>query len=247
MELKLGLQLYSLREQLSLNFEKTLEEVSLAGYEGVEFARLPYPKPERVSLLLQNLNLKPVAIHCDVVTDAGLKQSLDDAEALKCDNLICPWVAPDTFNSEKSIGLFSEKLNKANQQIKARGKNLFYHNHEFEFQRLNGKRGYDFFASQLDADIWFELDAYLVAVGGANPIEILHNYADRIRMLHIKDGAISPSNPNTAIGDGTMNYPTIISSLAPSVNWLFVEIVNCKSDRMEAVRKSARNLANITN
>ncbi len=235
---KFGLQLYSLRNQLSINFDKTLEKVAYIGYKGVELAGLHGQKPEHIAVLLQNLNLKLIAMHCDVLTADGLKQSLDDADALKCNNLICPWVAPDTFKSQKDIRLFAEKLNKANQQIKAQGKNLLYHNHEFEFQWLNGESAFDLFVAQLDTTIYLEIDVYLVAVGGANPVELLQNFTNRIKMLHIKDGAILPSNPNTAIGDGTMNYSAIFTALPLTVDWLIVELEDCDTDRLKAIRKS---------
>lgn len=239
MNRNLGLQLYSLREQLSVNFEKTLEKVALAGYDGVELAGLYNQKTEHVAKLLQDLNLKLVAMHCNVLTDEDLKQSLREAEALNCENLICPWVVPDTFASENGIRLFAEKLNNVNQQIKAQGKNLLYHNHDFEFKSINGECAFDLFAAQLAADVCFELDAYLAAVGGADSFEILRNYPTRIKMLHIKDGLISPPTPNTAIGDGNMNYTAIVASLPPDTNWLFVELQVCATDMLEAVQKSA--------
>jgi len=246
MKPKLGLQLYSLREQLSVNFEKTLEEVALAGYDGVELAGLYNQKTEHVAKLLQDLNLKLVAMHCDVLTDEGLKQSLKEAEVLNCENLICPWVVSDTFASEKGIRLFAEKLNNVNQQIKAHGKNLLFHNHDFEFKRINGECAFDLFAAQLDASIYFELDAYLAAVGGADPIEIMTSFPNRIKMLHLKDGLIFPPNPNMAVGDGNMNYTAILAALPLSVSWLFVELEDCATDMFEAVRKCVRNLAKIT-
>jgi sugar phosphate isomerase/epimerase len=235
---KIGLQLYSLRNQLSINFDKTLEKVACIGYEGVELAGLHGQKPEHIAELLQNLNLKLIAMHCDVLTTDGLKQSLDEAEALKCDNLICPWVAPDTFNNDKDICLFAEKLNKANQQIIARGKNLLYHNHDFEFQCLDGSCAFDFFALQLDYSIIFELDVYLARVGGSDPLKLLKTYSDRIKMMHVKDGYISPPKPNTAISEGIMNFPAIFSASSLKVEWLIVELEDCATDMFQAVRKS---------
>lgn len=245
MKLPLGLQLYSLREQLATNFEKTLEEVALAGYEGVELAGLHNQKPERVAQLLYNLNLEPVAMHCDVISYVGLQQSLETAAALNCHNLICPWRPPETFKNEKGIRHLSEQLNRANLVIKDQGKNLLYHNHDFEFRKLNGQSAFEMLAAHLDLSIHFELDAYLATVGDADPIEIMTSFPNRIKMLHLKDGLIFPPNPNMAVGDGNMNYNAILDALPASANWLFVELEDCATDMLEAVRKSARNLANI--
>jgi sugar phosphate isomerase/epimerase len=237
---KIGLQLYSLRQQLAENFEETLEKVALFGYEGVELAGLQNQKPSYIAQLLTNQNLKAVAMHCDVLSEDGLRRSLDEADALNCKHLVFPWCPPITFESEKSIAQLAEKLNRANQIIITRGKSLHYHNHEFEFQFIKGEISFDLFTSQLDPSICLEIDLYLATVGGANPIELLQNHTDRIKMLHIKDGTISPPNPNTAIGDGAMDYPTIFAAIPSNVEWLFVELENCATDMVEAVRKSVR-------
>ncbi len=235
---KLGLQLYTLRKELSENFEKTLEAVALAGYEGVELAGLYGQKPWQVSQILSDANLDIVAMHCDVLTADGLKRSLEDAEALNCRNLICPWTQPHTFKSEKEIRLFTDKLNEANQHIYNAGKSLHYHNHDFEFQMINGESSFALFVAQLDPSIRLEIDLYLAAVGGANPIELIQNFAYRTKMLHIKDGPIIPPTPNTVIGDGAMNYSAIFETMPANIEWIFVEIEDCETDILEAVRKS---------
>lgn len=247
MQRKLGLQLYSLREQLSADFERTLEEVARAGYKEVELAGLHQQKPERVAQLLNDLNLKLVAMHCDVISYAGLQQSLETAAALNCHNLICPWRPPETFENEKGIRHLSEQLNRANLAIKEQGKNLLYHNHDFEFRKLNGNCVFNLFEKYLDPSIHFELDTYLATVGGCDPIEIMTLFPNRIKMLHLKDGLISPPNPNVAVGDGNMNYKAILSALPQSVNFIFVEFEDCATDMFHAVRKSAKNLVNILN
>jgi len=242
---KLGLQLYTLRQQLAENIEETLEKVALFGYEGVELAGLQNQKPAYIAQLLASQNLKAVAMHCDVLSEDGLKRSLDESDALNCEHLICPWCTPITFESEKGIAQLAEKLNRANQIIVTRGKSLHYHNHDFEFQFIKGENSYELFTSQLDASIYLEIDLYLASVGRTNPIKLLQNHVDRIIMLHIKDGAISPSNPNTAIGEGTMDYPTLFTAIPSNVEWLFVELENCATDIVEAVRKSVRYCNNL--
>lgn len=238
MTVKIGLQLYSIRNELSENFDDNIRQMADWGYQGVELAGLYGQKPSQVSQILSDVNLDIVAMHCDVLTTDGLKRSLDDAEALNCKNLICPWTKPDTFKSEKEIRLFADKLNEANQQINNAGKKLLYHNHDFEFQLINGESSFELFVAQLDPSICLELDLYLAAIGGAQPIELLQKYAHRTTMLHIKDGSISPPTPNTAIGDGTMNYSAIFEWITQDIEWFFVEIEDCATDVLEAVRKS---------
>jgi sugar phosphate isomerase/epimerase len=242
---KLGLQLYSLRQQLAENFEETLEKVAFFGYEGVELAGLHNHAPAYVAQRLTNLNLKTIAMHCDVLSEDGLKRSLDEADVLNCEHLVCPKSSTLTFESEKGIAQLAEKLNRANHDIRSRGKSLNYHNHDFEFQFIKDVNSFELFTSQLDASIYLEIDLYLVTVGGVNPIKLLQNHSDRIKLLHLKDGSISPPYPNMAIGDGAMNYKPIFTAIPPNVEWLFVELENCATDMVEAVRKSVRYCSNI--
>ena len=235
---KLGLQLYSLRQQLAENFEETFEKVALFGYEGVELAGLHNHNPAYVAQLLTNLNLSAVAMHCDVLSEDGLKRSLDATDALNCEHLVCPKSTHLTFESEKGIAQLAEKLNRANQDIRSQGKILHYHNHDFEFQFIKGENCFELFTSQLDASIYLEIDLYLATVGSVNPIELLQNHSDRIKLLHLKDGSISPPYPNTAIGDGSMNYKPIFTAIPRNIEWIFVELENCATDMVEAVRKS---------
>lgn len=247
MNCKLGLQLYTFREQLALNFEKTLETVALMGYEGVEFAGLHQQKPEKVRQLLKSLNLKIVSMHCDVLSVDGLQRSLDEAEALNCSKIICPWYPPETFEEEKSIYQLAEKLNFANEEIRYREKKLLYHNHHFEFRKLKEQYAFDILAKYLDPTIHFELDAYLAVVGGANPIQLLNLYHNRIEMLHLKDGLIFPPNPNLTVGDGNMNYTAIFNALPPLVKWLFVELEDSDMDLFKAVGESAQYIKDFFN
>ncbi|MHC1705695.1 MAG: sugar phosphate isomerase/epimerase family protein [Tenuifilaceae bacterium] len=246
MNLSLGLQLYTLREQLANNFEKTLDAIALAGYTGVELAGLHQQKPERVKYLLDNLNLRPVAMHCDVITPEGLQRSLEEAVALNCPNLVCARCPPETFETERNIRLLAEQLNKAGQIINAHGRTLLYHNHDIELRKFNNQYALNILKEYLNPTIYFEIDVYLVSVAGADSIALIKSLANRVQMLHIKDGFISPSKPNTAVGDGKMNYPTILAALPPSITWLFVELETCNSEILESVIKSAQYLTKLT-
>jgi sugar phosphate isomerase/epimerase len=238
MKAKTGLQLYSVRKELTVSFDNTLEAISRMGFEFVELAGLHFREPEEVALKLQKHNLKPVSMHCDVLTSEGLKRSLDEAEIMNCEYLVCPWVEPKTFSSEKSISQFAERLNQANMKIRAKGKTLCYHNHDFEFQPIRGESGFDLFVAQLDPEIKLQIDVYNAAIAGINPIKIIETYSDRINMLHIKDGEITPSEPNVAVGSGKMDYSSLFEKIPETTQWIYFEFDSCKSNIFEAIEVS---------
>jgi len=235
-----GLQLYSVRKELIVGFDNTLEAISRMGVEYVELAGLHFREPEEFAQKLQQHNLRAVSMHCDVLTPKGLKRSLAEAESLNCDYLVCPWVEPKTFSSEKDISQFAEKLNQISLKIRAKGKTLCYHNHDFEFQTIEGESAFDLFVAQLAPNIKLQFDVYNAALAGISAFEILENYADRINMLHLKDGAISPAKPNVAVGSGKMDYASLFEAISETVEWNFIEFETCKSNIFGAVELSRR-------
>ena len=245
MKAKTGLQLYSIRKELSVDFDHALKTISDLGFEIVELAGLSMRNPTEVAHKLQQYSLKSVSMHCDVLTSEGLKRSLDEAEILNCEYLVCPWVEPKTFSSEKSISQFAERLNQVNMKISAKGKTLYYHNHDFEFQPIRGESGFDLFVAQLDPEIKLQLDVYNAAIAGINPIKIIETYSDRINMLHLKDGEITPSEPNVAVGSGKMDYSLLLQAIPKTVQWHFIEFETCEKNIFEAIDRSKTYLEEI--
>jgi len=238
MNVKTGLQLYSVRKELAADFDKTLELISGMGFEFVELAGLHFKKPEDFALKLHQNRLKAVSMHCDVLTDEGLSHSLKEAEILNCDCLVCPWVDPLTFSSEENIIRFAEKLNKANQQISAKAKTLCFHNHDFEFQTINGKSAFDLFVAQLHPDIKIQLDIYNAAIAGVLANEIFDKYVQRINIIHLKDGEIDSTKQNVAVGSGKMDYNSIFRKIPKGIQWQFIEFENCQLNIFEEILKS---------
>ena len=247
MKAKTGLQLYSVRKELTVGFDNTLEAISRMGFEVVELAGLHFREPEEVALKLQKHNLKPISMHCDVLTSEGLMRSLDEAEILNCEYLVCPWVEPKTFSSEKSISQLAERLNQVNMKISAKGKTLCYHNHDFEFQPIRGESGFDLFVAQLDPEIKLQIDVYNAAIASINPIKIIDTYSDRINMLHLKDGDITPAEPNIEIGSGKMDFASLKKAIPKTVQWHFIEFETCEKNIFEAIDRSKTYIEELFN
>lgn len=238
--LKIGLQLYSVRQELDRDFEGTLAQVAKMGYQFVELAGLHGHTPEFVFQLLTKYKLRVVAMHCDVLSSVGLAESIYAASVFGCDYLVCPWVEPTTFSSSEGVRALALELNKANQTIGAAGKILCYHNHQFEFQQLDGGWAFDLFLSYLHPSIKIQFDLYNAACAGVdNHMWINH---PQLIMLHFKDGAMQPAEPNTAIGAGAMNYQHLFTTIPASVEWAFVEIEACDSPKLLAVEMSLHTL-----
>lgn len=242
MTLPIGLQLYSVRDQLAQDFENTLTAVAKMGYVGVEMAGLHGKTPAEVARILANLNLQVAAMHTDVLTPDGLARSLDEAAALGTKKMVCAWRPPEIFTSLETIKALADELNAANATLQTSGYTLLYHNHDFEFSALDSRPALYAFVELLDPTIQLELDLYWVTVAGYDAVAVMGELGSRIGLVHVKDGHISPSNPMTALGDGKLDYAPIVAALPASVPWLLFEMDQCATDVMEAVGKSAAYL-----
>ena len=93
-------------------------------------------------------------------------------------------------------------------QCKKAGIKFAYHNHDFEFEVINGVRPMDLLLDTTDKDlVSFELDLYWITKGGGDPIEYIKKYPKRFPMWHIKDMASDASM--TDVGEGIINFEQI--------------------------------------
>lgn len=71
------------------------------------------------------------------------------------------------------------------------GLQFVYHNHDFEFERVDGVTGMEVLLQESDPEVFgFELDMYWVQAGGANPVDWVHKVKGRMQVMHLKDMAI---------------------------------------------------------
>jgi sugar phosphate isomerase/epimerase len=90
----------------------------------------------------------------------------------------------------------------------------------------------------LSPDVFFEIDTYWVQTAGPDPAEVVKKLGQKAPFLHIKDGPCVKGEPMVAVGDGVMDFPSIIEAGEGTTEWLVVELDACATDMMEAVKKS---------
>jgi sugar phosphate isomerase/epimerase len=238
---KIGLQLYSVREEMGKDFEATIRSVAEMGYAGVEPAGFPGSSPEKAAKLFQELGLAVPSIHAAKPVGDDKNEVLDTAEMLGCKWTVSGF-GPQDLDTVDKIKARCEVLNEAAVNCAERGIAFGYHNHWWEYQAVEGRLVAEHMLEELRQDVMFEIDTYWVKTGGPDPVEIIKKWSDRIPLLHIKDGPCEQGEPMTAAGSGTMDFPPIVAA-ATSAEWLIVELDACATDMMEAVEQSCRYLA----
>ena len=247
---EIGLQLYTLRDELPKDVKSTLEKVAKAGYKTVETYGFSIKdqfwglSPIELKKILDANNLKAPSGHYNLgsfLYDGNLeevKAAIEAAQILKNEYLTVPWVDEPYRNDFHKI---AARLNEAGEMCVAAGLKLAYHNHDFEFQKQDGITGYEILLKETDQDlVSFELDLYWVVRSGNDPVKLFKENPGRFKLWHVKD--MDKVNPalNTEIGSGSIDFKTIFTEVKQSgMKHFFVEQENnYKPNAFEAIKTS---------
>lgn len=237
-----ALQLYSIRDALSADFEGSMRRVAALGFAGVEFAGNYGGSPQTARALCDELGLQICSAHMGMPTADNRADTIDVAHALGIDTILCPWMPPGRFTSADDIAQVCDELNAAADIARASGLRFGYHNHDAEFTPLaDGSLPYDHMRRLLAPDIVFEIDIYWVRFAQGDPAAVLAEAGARAPLVHVKDGSGTPGAPMLAAGEGIVDIPAAVKA-ASSAEWLIVELDNCATDMFEAVEKSLKYL-----
>jgi len=242
----IGLQLFTLRDNLTADFEGTLREVAALGYEGVEFYHYGDIPAEQMRSLLDELNLKAIGSHIQL---ANLKNNLDAEIAylktIGAQYAICPWLLPELRDSESWKGHLVD-LAEIGRRCTEAGIKFAYHNHEFEFDtKLDGEMVFDLMYARIPAeDLKVEMDIGWVQYSEIDPIAYIKKYAGRLPLLHLKDYLKVSRDPEVKIdtvelGQGDLPLNDIIQAGSDAdVEWIIVEQDRCSNPPLESVATS---------
>ena len=237
----IALQVYSVRDYAEKDFAATMREVKAMGYDGVELAGTYGMTAVECKKILDEVGLTLVSAHVniDLLEDDA---ALADYVATGIRYVVIPWlVGPqDSAELEASIA----RIRNVAQRCKAVGLQLLYHNHDFEFLKIDGKYVLDAYYETIPADLLqTELDTCWVNVGGEDPAAYVRKYAGRAPIVHLKDFAGRKSENMYAligsdaakedsegvfefrpVGYGLQNVPGLLAAAEDALaQWVVVE------------------------
>jgi sugar phosphate isomerase/epimerase len=193
----LALQLYTVRDAMEKDAILALTQVAKAGYTKIELANYADGKfygftPAEFKKIAADLGLNPFSSHTQVeaqgITLDNANKMADDHAALGVQYCIQPWVVEEARNIA-SYQKMVEDLNKVGKIMKEKGIQFGYHNHNFEFNTLDGKVPYfDILMAGFDKDlVTMEIDLFWTIKAGHNPVDIINKYPGRFQIFHLKD------------------------------------------------------------
>jgi len=222
---KIGIQLYTVRDQMKADFEGTLARVAQIGYKEVEFAGYFDRSPADVRAILERNGLSAPATHLMSDNPDGWKKAVDLAKAVGHDYLVAPWIPEEKRTNLDGWKRVAEEFNRVGQVAKDAGIQFAYHNHDFEFPKMEGQVPYDLLLQSTDPKlVQLEIDLYWITRGGQDPLVYFARWPGRIPLVHVKDSMGGPEHKMVDVGQGTIEWKRIFAKRAQAgIQHFFVE------------------------
>jgi sugar phosphate isomerase/epimerase len=241
----LGVQLYTVRNQIQADPEGTLKAIAAIGYKELEFFG---PTLASAGALAKQLGLLPVSAHINpsIVTGGGaeaaaladrLAAPIAEARKFGIGYIVLPYLMPnERAGGADFYKALAAKMNIAGEQVAKAGMKFCYHNHGFEFEPLaDGSIPLDLLMRESDPKlVSLELDVFWVGITGADPVALLKKYSGRVALVHLKDKAKTapretqeskvPASAFVEVGSGALDFPAILAAArAAGAQHYFVE------------------------
>lgn len=186
-KVKVGLQLFSVRDKMSQDFEGTLKAVKNMGYDCVEFAGYFEKSSEEIRKILDDLGLECASVHQtpEIFITEG-QPAVDFLKGIGAKYCALPWLPKETLKTD--FDKIIDTCNKAGKILKDNGIQLLYHNHDFEYETIDGECIIDKIYRVVPAEyLQPEFDTCWIKYAGYEPVEYLKKYSGRIDVVHLKD------------------------------------------------------------
>ena len=257
----IGIQLYTLRNEIGKDTAATIKAVADAGYKQGEM--YGFPNCDEMIRACKDSGLALHSSHFEwetVVNPKDEKMSdflkiLEKAKKVGLSHLVIPYLHGKDRDTLDNYKRTAENCNKAAAVAKEAGIQLAYHNHAFEFKPMEGgKTGYDVMIEEFSKEMQFEVDVFWVKVGGVEPVDLMKKLKGRISQLHLKDlkkdiklpefGSV-PKDAFQELGDGMIPMEPIIKA-AKDVGVKHCHVEQDQSpDPIASIKQSMKHLKSL--
>lgn len=256
----IGIQLYTLRTEIVKDMEGVLKRIAEVGYSEIEsynyedgkmFNR-PFSDFIRAS---NDFGLKIVSGHYKTGYNSKVpgnlrnnwEQAVADAKSAGQKYMVIPSISREERSSIDQLKEVCELMNRGGELCKQYGIRMGYHNHDFEFQKLDGQLIYDIMLAELDpAFVCMELDIYWIIRAGYSPRDYFNRYPGRFELWHVKDMNKDDPQMNADIGTGSIDFKELFKLAGLSgMKHFFVEQETYEVSPQVSIENGFRYLSGI--
>jgi sugar phosphate isomerase/epimerase len=247
-QLPVGLELYSVRDELAKDLMGTVRAVAKLGYEVVEFYS-PYFQwtpdyARQVRSLLDELNIKCLSTHNSraALEPEGLKKSIELNQILGSKSIVM--ASPGKVANQDDWKKLAEILSAAAETLKPLKMRAGYHNHQLEFMEREGFRPMPFLAANTPKDVTLQFDVGTCMEAGYDPIAWINANPGRIRSLHLKDWGKGPDRGyHVLFGEGDTPWKGVLDAAEKvgGAEFYLIEQEGSRYSSLETVEKCLAN------
>tara|TARA_B100001057_G_scaffold131511_1_gene130755 strand:- start:9948 stop:10811 length:864 start_codon:yes stop_codon:yes gene_type:complete len=214
---ELGVQIHSVRPQLVMDFEGTLSKISKIGYKNIEAYGLNSEglfiekiSPKYYKETVENFGMNLLSSHINYFNFEDINRIIDSALEAEIKYGIIP-ITPEKYRqSINGYKEFAEYLNKVGEKFNESGIIFGFHNHDFQFNRLENEIPYEILLQYTMPNIvTFQMDLYWATKGGADPIYLINKYPGRFKSFHVKD--LDELYNRASVGSGIIDFESIFN------------------------------------
>ena len=245
----IGVQLYSIRSEMTKDPLGSLEQVAKMGYKYVEHANYVnrkfygYSAPE-FKKILDGMGLNMISGHTVMGSQHwdetkkdfsdSWKMTVEDAGVLQQKYVVSPSMDNSMRKTYDDFKHYMDIFNKCGELCKKNGMKFGYHNHDFEFsEKLNNEKLFDIMMKSIDPElVVIQLDIGNLYNGGAVALDVVNQYPGRFENIHVKDEIVATEGNekyvSTIIGEGIVNAKQVVD-LATKIGGTRVYIIEQES------------------
>lgn len=227
---QIGLQLWTVRNQMAADTKGTIKAIADAGYWQVELGDVM--KSDEIIAAANDHGLKVTSSFIDwnvvgnpnALDVASIDRVVEKAKALNLKHLVFGYIGKGHRETSDHYKRHAARANAAGEKCAAAGMQLNYHNHSFEFEKLpDGKSGFEIFQAEFDPElVKFELDVFWAQIGGLDALQAISQLKGRIAQLHLKDlkkgtpviydEGVVPADAFKELGNGIIDMAAILKA-----------------------------------
>lgn len=234
--MKIGLQMYTVRDQAAKDLYGTLTKVAEMGYQGIEFKYTGEQDPVRMKEHLSKLGIEAASV---AVSAEMLENDFENAAAfiqtLGSQYAMCPIYK---FESKQEYLEMARKFNEIGSKFKALGIQFSYHNHGHEFNQFDGEYGLDILFQSCDPElVHAEIDVCFVQMADLVPAAYIQKYTGRCSIVHMKDYKPGTEQGAVEVGQGIIDVRAVYEAAEQAgVSWFIVEQEQFQRPSLESAK-----------
>lgn len=250
---RLGIQLWSVKDDLKQDFKGTLARLAAMGFQGVEFAgefgRFAQD-PAGLRAFLDQQGLQCAGAHLDFAALAGERFAQTTAfyRAAGCRNLVVAW--DQRGNSTEGAAAIARELTALSARLAPLGMRIGYHNHAQEMTGPEGRTPWDRIAGNTPRQTILQQDIGWTVFAGKDPVVLIQRYPGRTRSSHFKAKLAQGSTGEPIIGRDKTDWPAVYAAVRGDggAEWIVLEQEEYPEGMrpLEAVAASMRGLQAVT-